>query len=247
MTIQGQMDIEGLKKAGFAVADTLETMKQALRDGITTRELDQIGAERLKKHGAVSAPIKMYRFPGATCISVNREVAHGIPSDRVVRTGDLINIDVSAELNGYYADTGFTVPFGVTDPTLLNLCACSKRALGKALGVARAGAKLNSIGDVVQREAKSSGFDVIRNLTGHGIGRKLHEEPSIFSYYDPKQRGRLGKGMVVAIETFVSTGGRFAEETGDGWTLVADDGGFVAQYEHTVIVTEGEPIVVTRI
>ena len=247
MTIQGQKDIDGLKKAGFAVADTLETMKSALRDGITTLELDRIGAERLKMHGAVSAPIKMYRFPGTTCISVNREVAHGIPSERVIRTGDLINIDVSAELDGYYADTGFTVPFGITDPKLLDLCACSKRALGKALGVARTGAKLNRIGEVVQKEAKASGFDVIRNLTGHGIGRKLHEEPSILSYYDPHQRGRLGKGMVVAVETFVSTGGRFAEETGDGWTLVADDGGFVAQYEHTVIVTDGEPIIVTKI
>ena len=247
MTIQGQKDIDGLKKAGFAVADTLETMKSALREGITTRELDEIGAERLKKHGAVSAPIKMYRFPGATCISVNHEVAHGIPGNRVIRKGDLINIDVSAELDGYYADTGFTVPFGITDSRLLELCACSKRALGKALGVARAGQKLNRIGEVVQREAKESGFDVIRNLTGHGIGRKLHEEPSIFSYYDPHQRGRLGKGMVVAIETFVSTGGRFAEENGDGWTLVADDGGYVAQYEHTVIVTEGEPIVVTQL
>jgi len=247
MTIQGQKDIDGLKKAGQAVAETLETMKSALCEGITTRDLDQIGAECLKRHGAVSAPIKMYRFPGTTCISVNREVAHGIPSDRVIRKGDLINIDVSAELNGYYADTGFTVPFGVTDSKLLDLCACSKRALGKALRVARAGEKLNRIGEVVELEANASGFDVIRNLTGHGIGRKLHEDPSIFSYYDPHQRGRLGKGMVVAIETFVSTGGRFAEETGDGWTLVADDGGFVAQYEHTVIVTEGEPIVVTRL
>jgi methionyl aminopeptidase len=165
----------------------------------------------------------------------------------VIRTGDLINIDVSAELDGYYADTGFTVPFGIVDQELLNLCACSKRALGKALGAARAGEKLNRIGEVVEQEAVKSGFDVLRNLTGHGIGRKLHEEPSIFSYYDPRQRGRLGKGMVVAIETFVSTGGRFAEETGDGWTLVADDGGYVAQYEHTVIVTEGEPIIVTKL
>jgi methionyl aminopeptidase len=247
MTIQGQKDINGLKKAGFAVADTLEIMKAALQDGVTTRELDRIGAERLKMHGAVSAPIKMYRFPGATCISVNHEVAHGIPSDRVIRKGDLVNIDVSAELDGYYADTGFTVPFGIVDKKLLDLCACSQRALNKALGVARAGEKLNRIGEVVQGEAHAAGFDVIRNLTGHGIGRKLHEEPSIFSYYDKHQRGRLGMGMVVAIETFVSTGGQWAEETGDGWTLVADDGGYVAQYEHTVIVTKGEPIVVTRL
>jgi methionyl aminopeptidase len=247
MTVRGQKDIDGLKKAGFAVAETLETMKSALRDGITTRDLDRIGAERLKHHGAVSAPTKLYRFPGATCISVNREVAHGIPGDRVIRKGDLVNIDVSAELDGYYADTGFTVPFGVDDPLLLDLCACSQRALKRALSVARAGEKLNRIGEAVEREAQAAGFDTIRNLTGHGIGRKLHEEPSIFSYYDKHQRGRLGMGMVVAIETFVSTGGQWAEETGDGWTLVADDGGYVAQYEHTMIVTQGEPIVVTRL
>jgi methionyl aminopeptidase len=247
MTVRGQKDIDGLKKAGFAVADTLEAMKSALADGITTRELDRIGAERLKRHGAVSAPSKLYRFPGSTCISVNHEVAHGIPGDRVLRKGDLVNIDVSAELDGYYADTGFTVPFGVDDPLLLELCACSRRALKRALSVARAGEKLNRIGQVVEREAHAAGFETIRNLTGHGIGHKLHEDPSIFSYYEPRQRGALAKGQVVAIETFVSTGARWAEELEDGWTLVADDGGYVAQYEHTVIVTERDPIVVTRL
>jgi len=218
-----------------------------LEPGITTRELDQLGRAMLELEGARSAPELTYNFPGATCISVGPDCAHGIPDGTVIKPGDLVNIDVSAELDGYYADTGFTVPFGVTDSQLLDLCACSKRALGKALGVARAGARLNRIGEVVEREALASGFDVIRNLTGHGIGRKLHEEPSIYSYYDPRQRGNLSNGMVVAIETFVSTGGRWAEENGDGWTLVADDGGYVAQYEHTVIVTEKEPIVLTKL
>lgn len=247
MTIQGQKDLEGLREAGKVVAETLETMKAALREGMTTRELDLIGATVLKRHGAHSAPTKLYRFPGTTCISVNEEAAHGIPGDRVIRKGDLINIDVSAELNGYYADTGFSVPFGMEKGELVDLCACSHRALKKALGVARAGEKINRLGEVVEQTARSSGFSVIRNLAGHGIGRTLHEDPSILSWKDPRERGRLKKGMALAVETFVSTGGEFAVENGDGWTLVADDGGFVAQYEHTIVVTDGEPMVMTRL
>jgi methionyl aminopeptidase len=247
MTVRGQKDIDGLRAAGRVVAETLETMKAALAEGITTRELDRIGAEVLKRHGAHSAPAKLYRFPGKTCISVNEEAAHGIPSDRVIRKGDLVNIDVSAELGGYFADTGFSIPFGIEQGELADLCACSQRALRKALSVARAGEKINRIGEVVEQTARAAGFSVIRNLAGHGIGHKLHEDPEILSWKDPRQRGRLHKGMALAVETFVSTGGEFAVENGDGWTLVADDGGFVAQYEHTIVVTEGEPLVMTRL
>lgn len=247
MTVRGQRDIDGLRAAGRVVAETLETMKESLREGMTTRELDLIGAAVLKKHGANSAPSKLYRFPGATCISVNEAVAHGIPSDRVIRKGDLINIDVSAELGGYFADTGFSVPFGIEPGELTALCDCSHRALRKALGVARAGEKINRMGEVVEQTARAAGFSVIRNLAGHGIGFKLHEEPEVLSWKDPRQRGRLHKGMALAVETFVSTGGEYAVENGDGWTLVADDGGFVAQYEHTIVVTDGEPLVMTRL
>lgn len=248
MTVRGQHDIDGLRTAGRAVAETLETMKASLREGMTTRELDAIGAGVLKKHGATSAPAKLYRFPGTTCISVNEEAAHGIPSDRVLRKGDLINIDVSAEVGGYFADTGFSVPFGIDpDDELAALCACSRRALNNALSVARAGAKINRIGEVVERTARAAGFEVIRNLAGHGIGFKLHEDPEILSWKDPRQRGVLRKGQALAIETFVSTGAHFAVEKGDGWTLVADDGGYVAQYEHTVVVTDGDPLVMTRV
>jgi methionyl aminopeptidase len=247
MTVRGQRDIDGLRSAGRVVAETLETMKAALKEGMTTKELDQIGAAVLKRYGAHSAPSKLYRFPGTTCISVNEEAAHGIPSDRVIRKGDLINIDVSAELGGYYADTGFSVPFGITGGVLFDLCACSQRALRKGLGVARAGEKINRVGEVVERTARDAGFSVIRNLAGHGIGFKLHEDPEILSWKDPRQRARFTKGMAVAVETFVSTGGEFAVENGDGWTLVADDGGFVAQYEHTIVITEGEPMIMTKL
>lgn len=247
MTVRGQKDIDGLRAAGRVVAETLETMKAALTEGMTTRELDRIGAAVLKRHGANPAPAKLYRFPGTTCISLNEEAAHGIPSDRVIRKGDLINIDVSAELGGYYADTGFTIPFGIEGGMLADLCACSQRALRNALRVARAGTKVNRIGEVIEQTARASGFSVIRNLVGHGIGFTLHESPDIPSWKDPRQRDRLHKGMAVAVETFVSTGAEFAVEGDDGWALMADDGGFVAQYEHTIVITDGEPLVMTKL
>ena len=247
MTIRDEADLKGLTLAGRAVATALEEMKARLRPGVTTRELDRVGAETLAKHGAVSAPAKLYRFPGTTCISVNEAVAHGIPSDRVLREGDLVNLDVSAELGGYYADTGFTALVGSGASGLVDLCACSRRALGKALAVARTDVPVRHVGAAIEREARASGYTVLRNLAGHGVGRKLHEDPSVPNWPDPRERARLRRNMVVAIETFVATGGEYAVEAGDGWTLHADDGGFAAQYEHTVVITDGEPIVLTKV
>lgn len=246
MTIRDDADLKGLSRAGRAVAVTLEEMKARLRPGMTTRELDRIGAEVLARFGAVPAPAKLYRFPGTTCISVNDEVAHGIPSGRVLREGDLVNLDVSAELGGYFADTGYTLLVGEGAPALADLCACSRRALGKALAVARTGVPVRHVGAAIEREARAAGYTVLRNLTGHGVGRRLHEDPNIPGWADPTERARLQRGMVVAIETFVADGGEFAVDGEDGWTLYADDGGFAAQYEHTVVITDGEPIVLTK-
>lgn len=246
MTIRDHFDIEALRRIGHVVSETLELMKAGIEDGITTRELDEIAGRNLARHGAVSAPRKVYNFPGHTCISVNDAIAHGIPGDLRIRKGDLINLDVSAELDGYYADTGFTIDFGAADPEMAKLCDCSRRALRKAISLAKPGQKLNRIGQAIEREALQNGFTVIRNLTGHGTGGALHEYPdNICNYYDPKQKETLKKGMVVAIETFISTGAEYADEAGDGWTLTTGDGSRVAQYEHTLIVTDGEPIITT--
>jgi methionyl aminopeptidase len=246
MTIRNHFDIEALRRIGQVVAETLELMKAGIEEGITTLELDAIAERNFAKHGAVSAPRKTYNFPGSTCISVNEAIAHGIPGDLRIRKGDLINLDVSAELDGYFADTGFTVAFGSEDEELAKLCDCSRRALRKAIAQAKPGQKLNRVGQAIEREAHQNGFTVIRNLTGHGTGGALHEYPeNICNYYDPAQKGTLGKGMVVAIETFVSTGAEFAEEAGDGWTLTTADGSRVAQYEHTLIVTDDGPIITT--
>src|SRR5690606_1736979 len=177
----------------------------------------------------------------------NEAVAHGIPSRRKIRKGDLINLDVSARKDGYFADTGFTFAFGEHATAIDKLCECSRRALRKGIAQARPGAKLNLVGRAIENEAGRSGFATIRNLTGHGTGGALHEYPDhIYNYYEPRQKEVFTDGMVVAIETFVSTGADFAEESGDGWTLTTGDGSLVAQYEHSLIVTEAGPIILTE-
>ncbi|MDB5107016.1 MAG: Methionine aminopeptidase [Fibrobacteres bacterium] len=248
MTIRNQFDIEALRRIGHIVAETLELMKDAIEEGITTLELDAIAEANFRRHRATSAPKKVYNFPGQTCISVNEAIAHGIPSKRKIRKGDLINLDVSAELDGYFADTGFTIPFASVDKEIRMLCECSKRALDKGIAQAMPGAKLNLVGKAIEREAHRNGFNTIRNLTGHGTGGALHEYPDhIFNYYEPKQKGVFGNGMVVAIETFVSTGADSAEDAGDGWTLTTGDRSRVAQYEHSLIVTDQGPIILTQV
>lgn len=246
MTIESAQDIEGLKTVGRIVAIVLHDMLEAIEPGMTTADLDRLGAQLLRSHGAQSAPQSEYGFPGATCISINEEAAHGIPGTRVIQPGDVVNVDVSAQLDGYFADTGGT---RVTPPSsaLKNrLCHATRQALREALSEARAGNKLNRIGKAAERVAKSHGFKIIKNLAGHGTGRRLHEEPqAIVGYFDPRDTRVLREGMVIAIEPFLSTKSVLVEEGSDGWTLVGQRGNLSAQFEHTVIVTRGAPIVLT--
>ncbi len=247
MTVDSPEDLAALKKIGQIVALTLQTMKENLRPGITTAELDEIGRAYLESHGARSAPTLVYNFPGATCISLNEEAAHGIPGDRVIQDGDLVNIDVSAELDGYFADMGATYPLPPVTPQVHKLLRCTRRALDKSIAVAQAGRMLNEIGRVVEEEAKKCGFNTLRNLTGHGVGRHIHEPPqSILNYYEPRDRRRLEDGMVITLEPFLSTGAAFAVEAEDGWTLKTADGSLTAQFEHTLVVTKGQPVIITQ-
>ena len=247
MSIATERDFTGICEIGHIVGYTLKEMQSGIREGMTTAQLDALGAEILADLGARSAPRLMYNFPGTTCISVNNEIAHGIPGNRVIKEGDLVNIDVSAEKNGYFADNGGTVPFGVSDERLLRLCECSRATLTAAINITREGTRINQVGRLIEQKAKNNGFRVIENLCGHGVGRSLHEHPNeIPNYYDPRNRSTFTYGMVVAIETFVSTGARLGVDGGDGWTIVTPDGSRVAQYEHTVIVTDGAPIIVTE-
>lgn len=246
MTIETQADVEGLQRIGKIVAFVLHEMLEAAEPGMTTRELDALGEQLLARNGARSAPRLTYDFPGATCISINEEAAHGIPGSRVIRGGDVLNVDVSAELDGYFADTGGTriVPPGNAQKT--RLCHATRTALAQAMKQARAGQPINGIGAAIERTARSYGFKVIENLGSHGVGRALHEAPEhIPGYFDPSDRRVLEEGMVITIEPFLSTKSRVVTEAADGWTLVGARGNLSAQYEHTMIITRGEPIVLT--
>lgn len=246
MTIKTQAELEMLKKAGSVVAETLQLMIRSVEDGMTTLELDSIGQKHLEKYEANSAPKVTYNFPGATCISVNEEVAHGIPGTRVLRRGDLINIDVSAELNGFYADTGASFLFQSEEPELMELMTATKTALRESVKKCRPGRRLNIIGQTIENVARKSGFSVIENLGSHGVGRSLHEEPKfIAGYYDSKDRRLMHEGQVFTIEPFLSTGAREVEERSDKWTLATSPQYRTAQYEHTLVVTARGPIIIT--
>lgn len=247
MTIEGDTDVIGLKAAGRVVANCLVHLQRVAEPGMTTREVDALAADYLARHGAQSAPMKTYDFPGATCISVNEEVAHGVPGDRVIRTGDLVNIDVSAHLDGYVGDTGGSFVVGAPATDLQDrLMAAARRARDEAILTVRAGRELRWIGRTVERVARESGFAIIRNLGSHGVGRRLHEEPSFIpGFEDPRDGRRFHAGMVITVEPFLTTGKSMVREGRDGWTLLNRPGSLSAQYEHTLIVTDGEPIITT--
>ncbi|WP_149195428.1 type I methionyl aminopeptidase [Luteimonas suaedae] len=247
MTIETEADVIALQRIGGIVASVLGEMLEAAEPGMTTRELDALGGRLLARHGAHSAPKLVYDFPGFTCISINEEAAHGVPGERVIRPGDVLNVDVSAELDGYFADTGSTIVVPPASPQKTRLCHAARAALTHAMQQARAGRPLNAIGAAIQRTAKHHGFRIIRNLGSHGVGRALHEAPeNIPGYFDPTDQRILQDGMVITIEPFLSTRSRLVSEATDGWTLVGGRGNLSAQYEHTMIITSGEPIVVTR-
>lgn len=197
MTIGKPQDVDALRRVGGIVASVLHEMLDSIEPGMSTAELDEIGKRLLEQHGARSAPQVMYEFPGATCISINEEAAHGIPGARIIEPGDVVNVDVSAELDGYFADTGGTrvVPPSTSQKNLL--CHATQVALGEAIKQVRAGNRLNRIGQAVQRVAKTYRFKIIRNLAGHGVGRSLHEDPeAIVSYFEPNDPRVLKEGMV---------------------------------------------------
>lgn len=246
MTADSEEDIEGLKAIGHICAEALRKMMAAARAGMTTHELDEIGRKLLEAEGARSAPEIVYQYPGATCISVSPVIAHGIPGDHVLKDGELVNIDISAELNGYFGDTGGSMWISKRSPEMHKLLEATKAALAKAVSVARAGNRLNEIGKTVQQEAQKRGYNVIYDLTGHGIGRGLHEAPGeVWNFYNPRDHRVLKEGLVLAIEPFLTTGrGRIREEK-DGWSLRTADNAIAAQFEHTIIVTKGEPIILT--
>jgi methionyl aminopeptidase len=247
MTIETDEDLQKLLRIGRICGETLRYMLSRIEPGMTTAQLDALGAAFLRQHNARSAPILAYKFPGHTCISINDEAAHGIPGDRVIQPGDVVNVDVSAELEGYWADTAATLIVPPARPEAERLCRFTRQALTEAIKVVRAGRPLNLIGKTVERVARKGGYAIIRELPGHGVGRHIHEKPSVFNFYRRGDRTLMHEGLVITIEPFFSTGSGHIYTDQDGWTLRTVDHGLSAQYEHTVVVTADGPILVTEV
>ncbi|WP_298956669.1 type I methionyl aminopeptidase [uncultured Methylobacterium sp.] len=246
MTVSSDDELTALKRIGRIVADALEAMGRAIEPGMTTDDLDRIGRAVLEAAGARPAPELVYGFPGATCISVSEEVAHGIPGERRIAPGDLVNIDVSAEKDGYFADTGASFAVPPATRAVERLCRDGRRALWTGLRQVGSDRPLSGIGRAVGDFARRNGYTLVRNLASHGVGTALHEEPTeIATWPDASERRRMREGMVLTVEPFLSLGAEFAED-GDGpWTLYSRPRALTVQYEHTVVATRNGPLVLT--
>jgi methionyl aminopeptidase len=246
VTVSSDDDLTGLKQIGRIVANTLAAMGKAIEPGMTTLELDRVGRERLEAAGARSAPEMSYAFPGATCISINEEIAHGVPGARTIKPGDLVNVDVSAEKDGYFADTGASFAVPPVTRAVERLCTDGRRAMWAGLRQIGAGKPLAGIGRAVGAFARKNGYTLVRNLASHGVGLSLHEEPhEIATWPDASERRIMGHGLVFTVEPFLSLGAEFAEDGEDPWTLYSRPRALTVQYEHTVVATRNGPLIIT--
>ena len=245
MSIQDEQELASLKAAGRIVRMVLDAMKAEVRPGITTLHLDEVGARVMQQNGARSAPNMVYQFPGANCISLNDEAVHGVPGQRELKEGDLVKLDVTVEKDGYMADAAITVPVGQVSSQAQQLMACAERAFHQAMQVARAGLRVFEIGKAVDREVRKSGFAVIRDLGGHGIGRTIHEPPHVPNYHDPTASQVMSKGLVITVEPIISAGAGHVFTDKDGWTLRTADHSLSAHFEHTLVITSGDPLLLT--
>ena len=245
MSIESADDWKGLRRAGRVAHLTLEALEASVRPGVSTAELDAVAARVFAAHGARSAPAMLYGFPRTVLISVNDEVVHGIPGPRRLDSGDLVKLDVTLEKDGYIADAARTVIVGPGSDVAQRLAACARAAFTSALAVAKAGNKVNAIGRAVETEVRRHGLTVVRGLTGHGVGRAIHEAPSVPNHYDPWQKDVLTDGLVLTIEPIISAGSERIRQDADGWTMRTSDGSWSAHYEHTLVVTRDGPVLLT--
>ena len=246
MSIESERDLHGIRRAGRVVAETLAAMRAAARPGITTAELDEVGARRLTQYGARSAPRMVYGFPGINLISVNDEIVHGVPGNRRLVAADVVKLDVTAELDGYIADAAETIVVPPVSMTAARLRACARDAFRKGLAAAEVGRPVRAIGAAVERHVVRCGFHVVRELCGHGVGRTIHEEPSVPNYDDPFAVQRLTDGLVITIEPLIAASRTRPVTDADGWTIRTQNASLAAHYEHTIIVWRGGAEIVTR-
>lgn len=245
MIVESERDLAGVVAAGRLVRRALDAMKAAVRAGVTTAELDAVGAELCRREGGRSAPQLVYDFPGFNCICVNDEIVHGIPSARALREGDLVTLDVTVELGGYMADAAETLPVGEVSAEARALVECAERAFARGIREARAGQRALDVGRAVEDEVLARGFAVVRELQGHGIGRRIHEPPGMPNWPDPTARDWLLEGMVLTVEPIIAAGTGRAVEAGDGWTIRTADGRLAAHHEHTLLIGKGRPRLLT--
>ncbi len=246
MSIDGPEDLARLQAVGRVVAAALRAMRREVRPGVSTAELDAVGGRVFRAHGARSGPQLDYGFPGVNCISVNDEAVHGVPGPRRLREGDLVKLDVTAELDGFYADACVSVAVGRVRQPGARLVATAGAALRAGVDSARAGAPLNAIGAAVQGVVEAGGAAVCMALAGHGIGRRIHEEPQVPNFYAPALDQPLTPGLVITIEPIIAAGSGEVYESADGWTLRTADGTLAAHAEHTLVITEsGPPLILT--
>jgi methionyl aminopeptidase len=245
VTIRSEAELAGLRRAGAVVAATLRVLERAVEPGVRTGELDALCARELARRDAEPTPARELGFPGAICISVNDEAVHGVPGGRRVERGDLVKLDLVATRDGFVADAALTVCVPPVSATGRGLVRAARGALDTAIAGARAGLPLRALGRAIERSVRRAGFRVIRELGGHGVGRRVHEEPHVANFDDPLAAGRLHEGLVIAVEPVVTSGAGAIYEDADGWTLRTRDRAPVAHAEHTLVITRGRPIVVT--
>jgi methionyl aminopeptidase len=246
--LKSPREIDLMAQGGVILYGALQTLRGAVKPGVSTGELDQIAEDFIRSHeGATPAFKGLYGFPGSICASVNQEVVHGIPSKkRVLHDGDLISLDAGVGYKGYFTDSAITVPVGTVSPETQRLLDVTQRGLEAGIQAAQIGNHIGDIGAAVQAVVEPAGFSVVRELVGHGIGVEFHEEPQVPNYGKPKRREKLVPGLTIAIEPMVNVGGPSTKTLSDRWTIVTTDGSLSAHFEHTIAITEDGPRVLTR-
>lgn len=244
--IKSKEEREKIHETGRIVAEVLAELRAATHPGMTTGDLDRIGAEALKQRGAKSSSLGYHGYPKSLCTSINDEVVHGIPGERVLQEGDIVSIDLAAYYNGWHADSAITVPVGKVSPEVQRLLKVTEDSLYRGIAAARAGNRTLDISRAIQQYVEASGFSIVRQYGGHGVGRSMHEDPQVLNYIEPGYPGYLLKpGMVIAIEPMVNMGTKETRILDDGWTVVTVDGSYSAHFEHTVAITEGDAEILT--
>ncbi|NLI60201.1 MAG: type I methionyl aminopeptidase [Clostridiales bacterium] len=244
--IKSKRELEAMKEAGKIVAGALEEVRKAIAPGITTVQLDQIAEEFILGQGATPAFKGYQGYPASICASLNDQVVHGIPGSTVLKEGDILSVDIGAFFDGYCGDAARTYPVGKVSPKALRLIEATKESFYKGLEFAREGYRLSDISHAIQTYVEERGYSVVKALVGHGIGQQMHEEPQIPNFGPPGRGPRLRQGMTLAIEPMVNEGTDQVRILDDGWTVVTQDGSLSAHYEHTIAITDGQPLILTQ-